>query len=144
MTKSASDIQTMIDMLAIENHHIRFEVGKLGRCDRFSVYRLSADAAPVEVMELQTQHGEETLFILDALDGLVESDADYGVSFNNCLDPRYAYCIWDKGTQRSGVLEEPKIGPIYRRRMQERERICSGTLKRGHKDFGFFPLDGHR
>jgi hypothetical protein len=37
----------------------------------------------------------------------------------------------------------PKVLPIYQRRMVEQAMIGGGTLKRGHRDFGFRLLEGY-
>jgi len=34
--------------------------------------------------------------------------------------------------------------PLYRRRVDEQQRVADGKLKRGHRDFGFWPCEGHR
>ena len=74
MTKVAPELQSVIDTVAISNwHQLRFQVGKLGQCVRFVLFLSSAHAKPVELIALSTQPGDETLFVFDALDNLVEA-----------------------------------------------------------------------
>jgi hypothetical protein len=142
-TDSARPIQDMVRVLRPgDAQRIAFEVGKFGRTDRFVLRRERE-----ETRELTMWSQEETETVLKILDGLVDSDPEFGVLYNNPHTPHYAYCHWCKPTGMDGkFLAQAKVVrilPIYQRRMHEQKRVVAGTLKRGHRDFGFFPLDGH-
>ena len=128
-------IQTMIDRLeAGDGQNIRFEVGKLGRVDRFVLTKGGPGREPEEVLELSTEPGEGTAAVLKVLDDLVTADTAFGVMYSNPHDSRYAYCLWCRMIDRQEWATAPKILPLYERRMIERKRICDGMLKRGHKE----------
>jgi hypothetical protein len=143
MTTEAPDIHAMVRVIRPGDvHRIVFEVGKFGRTDRFVLRRERE-----ETMELTCWSQEETEAVLKILDDLVDTDHDFGILYNNPRTPRYAYCHWCKpiGTdgKRFAYSRGLKILPIYRRRMDEQKRLADGTLKRGHRDFGFLPLEGY-
>ena len=141
MPPEAKTIQEMIGRLvAGDSHQISFEVGKFGRCDRFVLRRTAPLQKPVEITELATEPGDQTLGVLLFVDGLVETDLQLGVMYNNRRD--HHYCLWCRMLDREQWATEPRIAPLYERRMLEQKRICDGTLKRGHIEFGFFPLEG--
>jgi hypothetical protein len=143
-----SDIHAMLEFLRPSRsqqpgqHQVAFEVGKLGRVDRF-VLRLADPNVSREVSQLCTEPGQGTEHVLAVLDELVEHDATLGVLYNNPRDPRYAFCLWTRMTNRKDWAR-CRILPLYRTRMSERLRMCSGDIARGHREFGFLPLDGHR
>jgi hypothetical protein len=142
-----SDIHAMLGFLQPSpsqqpgQHQIAFKVGKIGRVDRF-VLRIADPSVRREVFQLCTEPGAGTENVLAVLDELVEHDATLGMLYNNPRDPRYAYCMWTRMIRRKDWAR-CRILPIYRTRMSEQLRICRGDITRGHREFGFLPLDGH-
>jgi hypothetical protein len=140
----APDIHAMVNLLVADDlHHISFAVGKLGRVDRFVLCKGNPGHPPIEILDLSTEPEDGTAAVLQILDDLVDTDPTFGVMYNNPRDTRYAYCLWQRMLDRKERETKAKILPIYRSRMLERRRICNGELKRGHRDFGFFPLEGY-
>jgi hypothetical protein len=133
----------MARLLPNNDQHIEFEPGKLGRVDRFVLLR-AGPGYRTELLELSTEPGEKTGAVLKILDDLLKTDPTLRVFYNNPRNSKYAYCLWrrDDDTAPPECIDA-KILPLYTRRMAERERICNGTLKRGHRDFGFYPLEGY-
>jgi hypothetical protein len=125
-----------------DDHYISFEPGKLGRVDRFVLVKAGPEYR-TEVGSFSTQGGEETASVLRRLDDLLETDPTFVVHYNNASKPQYAYCLWRRDDSPSRREPLAKMLPIYRRRLADREKIFSGKIKRGHKDFGFYPLEGY-
>ena len=136
------DINQMISRMRAGGFlQLRFEVGKFGRKDRF-VLMYSLPGVQQVIADLQTEPGHETAAALALLDDAVRHSCNIGVLYSNAR--KHGYCIWQRMEDRSAWATEPEITPIYACRFLEQQRICEGTLKRGHIDFGFLPMEGYR
>jgi hypothetical protein len=124
-----------------ESLQLRFEVGKYGRKDRFVLVYGRPGIRQV-IANLQTEPGHETAAALALLDDAVRNSRNIGVLYSNAR--KHGYCIWERMKDRSAWATRPEITPIYACRFLEQQKICKGTLKRGHTDFGFLPMEGHR
>jgi hypothetical protein len=144
--KIAPDIHALIAELRPNSLlHVSFQPGKLGRVDRFVLRRGNPGRPPIELMEFITDPDDGgTCRALQILDDMVDADPAFAILYNNPRSAKYAYCLWERHDDRKDWATVPKILPLYQKRLDERQRIYDGTLKRGHKEFGFYPLDGFR
>ena len=94
-----------------------------------------------EMSQLLSEQGERTAQILATLDELVEK-TDLGFLYNNPTEAKYGYCIWARMNNRQDWACRMSL-PLYRSRMEEQRRIINGEINRGHRVFGFYPLDGY-
>ena len=64
------------------------------------------------------------------LDELLETDVQFGVLYSN---PREQIRLLPvvPHDRAQGIGDGPKVLPLYRQRMLERQRICNGVLKHG-------------
>ena len=96
---------------------------------------------PVQTNRQLAGHGD--LGGLRTLDMLVRNDHEI-VYYEK-------YAVWsriaNKGKQ--AFTNAPREGDydscateLYERRLEEQQRILNGKIKRGHKAFDFYPLDG--
>jgi hypothetical protein len=119
--------------------YILFHPGKYGRMDNFELIEVSAPGTGQrEVIErISTDPANETLAALRLLDAVAMSDPE--------LTYHRKYSIWSKCSNKAEIaryLDEPIAARLYEERLSEQQRILAGKLKRGHKAFGYYPLDG--
>jgi hypothetical protein len=144
LTPRAPSIRAMLDMMEPGDwHQIRFEVGKLGRVDRFVLTKGRPAQSPEEISELLTEPPDETAAVLAVLDQLATIDPHLGLMYNNPRETRYAYCLWSKMVDKKDWATGG-VSALYRRRIDEQRRIAAGKLKQGHRAFGFWPREGYR
>ena len=122
---------------------IRFCPGKYGRVDKFYLEEGGKHPDPQPYIchvDLDTQPGDETLAILRELDRLVTDDPELVAS------PLYeGGRLWFLFPRKDGAAHtDNDFAALYERRLIEQERLLSGEIKRGHKAFGFMPLEGYR
>ena len=116
-----------------DNAHVRFVPGRFGRTDNFYL----VEGQPLnrqEVAALMCFNEATTRGVLRTLDEAVKTDA------MTVFFPHYA--IWKRVANKSDRHRGALALPLYERRLQEQQRILAGALKRGHKAFGYYPLDG--
>ncbi len=135
------EMREMIDALLNGGHRIYFQVGKIGRNNRFVLAMEDEDKRPLSVGEKQIDPGSETIFWLWLLDEVVRT-ADRNVALMYSNSRKRGYCLW------MVLPKEPSwplyaIAPVYEARLKEQWAIGSKKLKRGHVNFGFLPFEGH-
>lgn len=113
-----------------DERYIRFHPGKYGRTDIF--YLKEKGPSFKTVGEITAWSEEETMSILEKIDQLVM--VDRSVSFF-ADESAWVRTVDDRCGDGLAV-------PLYRRRLDEQKRILDGEIKRGHKAFGYYPLDG--
>jgi hypothetical protein len=116
---------------------ITFAPGKLGRVDLFWLEEFTSSVPVQRIGQFQCDTPEATLAVLRVLDDAVTHHPE--VCFYKSSWHRFA----NKGEQ-SDEFAQGVAATLYMRRIYEQSRICDGKLKRGHKAFGFYPLDGYR
>lgn len=130
------DMQTMFAaMYAGQGRYISFLVGKYDRTDHFDLVEGALQERRV-LGRLMCWDSAETLAALRVLDEAVRTDATTmfmsGYLWSN---------ISNKRDYPADDVEHFAV-PLYERRLVEQERILKGELKRGHKAFRFYPLEG--
>jgi hypothetical protein len=119
-----------------EGRMLHFRPGRYGRVDMFFVREYTVARRNYTIGLFATQPGDDTLAALQALDERVRND-DVTMFSEEAISWIHA---------RSGKLQrhrdEANTAHLYQRRLREQQLLFAGKIKRGHKAFGFFPLDG--
>src|ERR1700733_1363502 len=124
-------------MLAALTHRrfIRFRPGRYGRVDVFAFEAGNPGHPPDLIAELSMWSNAETLAALTSLDQAVVYDDEIIFDEN--------YSLWTKIANKSARnREEANAAALFERRLIEQKRVLGGEMKRGHRAFGFYPLDG--
>jgi len=141
--------KALLNVFRARDAVLYFVPGKYGRVDLFYLQspRRHADVDRHVFGYLHTQPGDETLAALRQLDMLLENGSDSFCIV--CTNPPrgIGVCWFDVDYKRdftAAQIKSMKSAPRYERRLAEQTRILAGEIKRGHKDFGLFPLEGGR
>jgi hypothetical protein len=127
-----------IEMFTVEfmcSHFYKPFVHIYGRWKIGIPYQLLFNVLPAEVDaigRLSTDPSGETLVALRTLDEIVKTDADIV----------FYEAYWARTAHKADIPASKLAAPLYERRLVEQERIGNGSIKRGHKAFGFYPLEG--
>jgi hypothetical protein len=125
---------------------IFFEPGKYGRMDNFilwefGLYRRGRSLQPTywkRIGQFSTDPDTDTLAVLRLLDEAVATDP-------KLVFDRHFGGSWTRIADKA-EFAKPSTPPIssrlYERRLAEQQLILNGKLKRGHKAFGYYPLEG--
>jgi hypothetical protein len=134
---SMKDIAAMFAALPkAPNRFIKLLVGAYGRCDMFYLKEGLGDAQRT-IADLSLSD-DATLAALRSLDHAVKTD-DHTV---------FRETVWFQVSEGKTFADRRELAaPLYERRKAEaelmiREEPKREELKRGHKAFGFYPLDG--
>lgn len=145
LPRTYETLAEMLDVwLAPKTHflHLAFAVGKYGRQDLFCLRHVQvpedgrANAIVTTVGKFDCWTPEESIAALHVLDDLTATHPE--VIFSTY--------VWSRIGNKASHPEwfnANCAAALYRRRIHEQERILAGTLKRGHRAFGFYPLEGH-
>ena len=145
LPRTYDTLAEMLDVwLAPKTHylHLEFAAGKYGRQDLLWLRHVQvpedrrANPIMTTVGAFDCSTPEESLAALRVLDDLTATHPE--VIFSTY--------VWSRIGNQTGSHPEwfnaNCAAALYRRRIHEQERILAGTLKRGHRAFGFYPLEG--
>jgi hypothetical protein len=143
--KNEYQVQEFLNLFLRQDAAYRFTVfipGKYGRLDYFAV-REGILSDQYAVAEINTDD-RLTLAALVLLDNATRTHEQVAYYQPGIAQPgRRGYgAVWNMiSNKRIGKPFEP-AADLYRRRLAEQRRILDGSLRRGSRAFGFYPMDG--
>lgn len=139
----------MLDVLLnhpTQDPYIKFALGKFGRMDMFYLREIHWSGNRAQCIYYGYFDGGTPAASLAALALLDQTVATHPELTCSAGGRGSVDCVWGRVSNKNDhpdLYHDTCAAALYARRIEEQQLILGGKLKRGHKAFGFTPMDGH-